>query len=100
MRKLMDVTGHGEGDAPEQGGGGGSLPVCLCLLAAVNLAVMMIVTQLPVTPSGLEQVAQHGLQPAAVFRVPGAGAGAAYTFRSCAGGDSVNCHSNDNIAGL
>lgn len=97
MREL-GVSGQGEGDAPEQGEGSGSLPVCLCLLAALSLAVIMIVTQLPVTAPALDHVVQHSLQTAPVYQVQGGGAG--YAFQSCAGGDSVNCHINDNIAGL
>lgn len=98
MREVVELTGAAEGDAPEQGGGAGSLPVCLSLLAAVNLAVMMIVTQLPITDPGLERLGQHGVHSAAVYQVQGTGA--SYAFQSCAGGDSVNCHSNGNIAGL
>ena len=97
MREL-GINGQGEGEAPEQGGGAGSLPICLCLLAVLNLAVMMIVTQLPITAPGLEHVVQQSLQTAPVYLVQGGGAG--YAFQSCAGGDSVNCHINDNIAGL
>lgn len=99
MRGVVDVEGREDDDAPERGSGAGSLSICLAVLAALNLAVLMIVAQLPITAPGLERVAQQGGGIGEVYLVQGTGR-SNYAFHSCAGGDSVNCHRRGNIVGL
>ena len=99
MQEVVEAMGEREGDMSERGGSG-RLSFCLTVLAALNLAVMMVVTtQLPVTSPGLERLVQQGAGGEETHLVRGSGA-ASYAFSSCAGGGSVNCHRNGNLAGL
>ena len=96
MREL--ANGQQQDVTMERGARGDTLSVCLCALAALNLAVLMIVAQLPLTSPEIETVRQTGQQVRPVYLVEASQS--LYRFQSCTGGDSVNCHRNGNSAGL
>lgn len=83
----------------EREGGGNALMICLWVLAALNLVVLLVVTQLPITSTKIDVVQQKGAQVKPIYVVVGDGV-TEYRFQSCAGGNSVNCHRNGNYAGL
>lgn len=66
------------------------------VLAAINLAVLMVVTQLPITSPEIDRLSLGGESvPAQLLRD---GADGKPAFQSCAGGGSVNCHRNGNLS--
>ncbi len=96
---MHELANGRERDAARgRGTRGSTLEACLCVLAALNLAVLMVVAQLPITSPGIETVRQGSAQARPVYLV--AGSRSRYSFQSCTGGDSVNCHRNGNAAGL
>ena len=96
MRELLNGQEHDV--MTERGSRRDTLSVCLCVLAALNLAVLMVVAQLPLTSPAIETVLQTGQQARPVYLVEASQS--QYRFHSCTGGDSVNCHRNGNSAGL
>lgn len=97
---MREVAKEREKDAAEEReGGSGALMACLWLLAALNLIVLLVVTQLPITSTKIDVVQQKGAAVQPMYVVMGDGV-TEYRFQSCAGGDSVNCHRNGNYAGL
>ena len=96
MRELLNGQEHDV--MTERGSRRDTLSVCLCVLAALNLAVLMVVTQLPLTSPEIETVRQTGAQVRPVYLLEASQG--QYRFQSCTGGDSVNCHRNGNAAGL
>lgn len=92
------ANGQGQDVMMERGSRGDTLSVCLGALAALNLAVLMIVAQLPLNSPEIETVRQSGAQVRQVYLVESSQS--QYRFQSCTGGDSVNCHRNGNVAGL
>ena len=96
MRELLNGQEHDV--MTVRGSRRDALSVCLCALAALNLAVLMVVTQLPLTSPEIETVRQTGAQVRPVYLLEASQG--QYRFQSCTGGDSVNCHRNGNAAGL
>ncbi|WP_129126759.1 hypothetical protein [Geomonas oryzae] len=97
MERVLGTAGRSEAEMCEREKSG-ALLTCVGVLAAINLAVLMVVTQLPITSPGIERmvlggesVQAHLLQDRADGRP---------AFQSCAGGGSVNCHGNGNLSGI
>ncbi|WP_136514601.1 hypothetical protein [Geomonas edaphica] len=97
MERVMGTAGRNEAEIYEREKSG-ALLTCVGVLAAINLAVLMVVTQLPITSPeverlvlGGESVQAHILRDRADGKLP---------FQSCAGGGSVNCHRNGNLSGI
>lgn len=98
MRGLAKEQEQERDGVVERGGARSALTVCLYLLAAVNLVVMLVVTQLPIVSSDLEPVVWQGGAPRPQYLVEASQS--MYRFQSCTGGGSVNCHRTGNAAGL
>lgn len=72
--------------------------VCISVLAALNLGIVVIASQLPIPFLNFDGIIdQVNAQAKPAYPVAGE---TGYRFQSCTGGDSVNCHANGNRAGL
>lgn len=97
MERVIGAAGRGEAEVCEREKSG-ALLTCVGVLAAINLAVLMVVTQLPITSPEIERLVL-GEEGVHGYLVRG-GAEGKLAFQSCAGGGSVNCHRNGNLSGI
>ena len=96
MERVLGTAVRSEAETCEREKSG-ALLTCVGVMAAINLAVLMVVTQLPTSP-GVERLVLGGETVQA--HLVRDGAGGRLPFQSCAGGGSVNCHQNGNPSGI
>lgn len=91
---MEELVKEEQQEVVDKSGSRNALTICLYVLAAVNLAVMLMVTQIPEERPSLEQVVWQTDAPRPQYLAE-AGQGQ-YSFQSCTGGGSVNCHATGN----
>lgn len=97
MERVLGTAGRSEAEMCERDKSG-ALLTCVGVLAAINLAVLMVVTQLPTSSPEIERLVLGGESVQAQLvrdRADGK-----FAFQSCAGGGSVNCHQNAELSGI
>ncbi len=97
MERVLGTVGRSEAEVYEREKSG-ALLTCVGVLAAINLAVLMVVTQLPITSPEIEHLVLGGESVQAHLQRDRADGKLA--FQSCAGGGSVNCHGNGSLSGI
>lgn len=73
--------------------------ICIAALTALYLGIAVIAAQLPIPFLSFESLVQRINAQSGPVQVAEANQ-TSYRFHSCSGGDSVNCHTTGNQAGL
>ena len=77
-----------------------NVTICIMVGLSLNLGLLMVIAQVRIPFVNFDAVAQQFNSKAQPIYTASLGDKPKYRFLSCSGGDSVNCHTHGNQAGL